>query len=177
MRNSQSREKNRLARLFVKQMLQKHPKVAPLIDGVFVFGSTAANLATSDSDIDIFFVTEKNAEKFRMIFQKDIEKFTEKHKVELNVQSFHTDDMLSFIQGNITRSLALEKILQFGCIPIYLNEKCFPKNERKYLFSRLHHTLQSIKKFYGALNAFPKSGSIDKRLGELRRHKGMRRFL
>ena len=176
--NRPSREKNRLARLFVKEMLTKHPKAAPLIGGVFVFGSTAANLALPSSDIDLFLIVEKNAEKFRMIFQKVIAKFAEKHKVELNVQSFHTDDLVSHIEGRAVRNPALEEIVRGGCVPLYVNEKHFPKSDRQFLFSRLHHTRESIKKLYGfADNEFPKSDSLGKRLGQRPNRKGNRRFL
>ncbi len=164
--------------MFAKEILAKYPKAARLIDGIFLFGSAAANLAMVNSDIDIFCVVEKNAEKFRIIYQKSISAFENKHQVKLNFQSFHTSDFMQFLEGGQVRSFGLEKVLKIGCIPIYLNENRFPKNKRDFLFTRLHPTRESIKQRYGKkMFGLPDSKSIAERLKKRGNRKGNRRFI
>jgi predicted nucleotidyltransferase len=192
---SPSRQKFRIARELVQRLAKD--KEYGFVDGVFVCGSVAANLALPHSDIDLI-VAISGIDTEQVVTEKEFltflfaNEFKKKRKLgfDISVRACPTDMVKAFIDGkfgNMSSSQYLHlpisirlrlDMLEKGIIPLFLRRNYFP--ESKYnlreLTRRLAPRRNQIKQAYFSRFGFKRGEKQEERL-RVNRKKTTKRFV
>jgi predicted nucleotidyltransferase len=132
----------RKARVLAKE-LSNNPHLG--VEGVFVFGSVAANLATEKSDIDVLISVKENKGAVEKVIGDLLRDFDKRKGVEIGYcvqeSSIVAREVKDVIKGSnsLSERNTLGMILRGGCVPLYLNDAFLGKVglTRKQLISLL----------------------------------------
>jgi len=133
-----SKRLNRVARIFAKEAQRLDG-----VEGIFVFGSVAANVATPESDIDIVISWDEKSHKNWLKIQDLTYEFNKRKSSKVRVCTMPTETIKNFLGGETVTGERNHKILLGGLIPLFLSKKAFP--ERAFSRRELIKKLRPIK--------------------------------
>jgi predicted nucleotidyltransferase len=154
-----SKQLNRVARQFAKELKDRKE-----VEGIFVFGSVAANVATTESDIDLLVSVPK-------LIGNDLRdvaaEFNQRTGAHIKIHTTHSESIRRIMGGHSTAS-GTRRILSEGSLPLYLDKKAFPENKypKSAFIKRFAPRRRTIMQKYGEWGKGNREMSLEFRMTE-----------